>query len=85
MTGSIFNNWLRDFNKRMGYRNRKIVMRMDNASCHKVLNVVPSVMHGMEVYQLSNTTVVMLPKNTRVEVQHMDAGLIRSLKAIYKQ
>ena len=85
MTGNILNNWLRDFNKRMRYRNRKIVLTMDNASCHKVLNVAPSVMHGMEVYQLSNITVVMLPKNTTAEVQPMDAGLIRTFKARYKQ
>ena len=39
----------------------------------------------MEVYRLSNVTVVMLPKNTTAVVQPMDTGIICSFKARYKQ
>ena len=54
--------------------------RTYSASYHMVLNVVPSVMHGMEVYQSCNITVVMLLKNTAAKVQPMDVGLIFSCK-----
>ena len=85
MTSAIFNGWLRNFNQRMRSMGRRVVLTMDNASCHKVMNASPEVLFGMEVYRLSNVTVVMLPKNTTAVVQPMDAGIIRSFKARYKE
>ena len=85
MTGPVFMRWLNSFNSKMRLHNRAVVLTMDNCSSHKVVGIDPQVLHGMECYALSNVTVVMLPKNTTSVVQPMDAGIIRSFKAKYKQ
>ncbi|CAF0988202.1 unnamed protein product [Brachionus calyciflorus] len=72
MTSLIFSDWLEKFNKKMKNSNRHKLLLLDNASSHKTDKV------------FSNITLHFLPPNTTSVLQPLDAGIIRSLKAIYK-
>ncbi|KAG6610524.1 uncharacterized protein IUM83_06475 [Phytophthora cinnamomi] len=72
MTSVIFDEWLHHFNMRMAASNRKVLLLVDNASCHKILR------------NLTHVTVHSLPPNMTSTVQPLDAGIIRSFKARYR-
>ena len=71
MTSILFENWLRNLDKRMGREKRKIAMIMDNCPAH--LKV-----------ELGNVDLVFLPPNTTSHTQPMDSGIIRNLKLYYR-
>lgn len=54
----------------MRITNRKILLLMDNASCHQADNI----------NELSNVRVHFLPPNTTSIIQPMDQGILYSLK-----
>lgn len=57
----------------MSKLNRKIVLFIDNASCHKV------------TVDLQNINVQFLPPNTTALIQPLDQGIIHSFKSNYRQ
>ena len=72
MTSKIWTEYLNDLNKSMIKEKRKILMFVDNCPGH--------------TYQkLSNINLMFLPQNTTSRLQPMDAGVIHSLKASYRQ
>lgn len=71
MTKDIFSRWLRNFDAKM--HGRKVLLLLDNASCHLVsLNLL-------------NVTLKFLPPSTTSTLQPLDAGIIRSFKARYRR
>ena len=56
----------------MGQQNRKVLLILDNVSCH------PSI-------ELSNVDLLFLPPNTTAATQPLDAGIIKYLKLKYRQ
>ena len=73
MTGDLFTDWLRDFNRDMRLKNRKIVLVIDNCRAHPT------------VEDLSNIRIVWLPPNTTSITQPMDQGIIQNLKTFYRK
>ncbi|XP_029654418.1 tigger transposable element-derived protein 6-like [Octopus sinensis] len=70
MTSEIFITWLTITNEQMITQKRKIVLLLDNASCHKYIH-------------LSNIELFFLPKNTTSLIQPLDMGIIKSFKSNY--
>jgi hypothetical protein len=73
MTGEIFAKWLLDFDKQMRQQDCKVLLLVDNFSGHKVPK------------NLKNTKVEFFEPNLTPHVQPMDAGIIRTLKALHKR
>lgn len=73
MTSSLFEEYMRDLNRKMVIRNRKILMFLDNCSAHP---------HQL---RLSNITFVFFPANTTSCLQPMDQGVIKCFKNYYRQ
>ncbi|KAG0441492.1 Tigger transposable element-derived protein 4 [Dictyocoela muelleri] len=73
MNKKIFENWLSSLDKNFIAQNRKILMILDNASCH----LIP--------HKFKNIELIFLPKNTTSKVQPLDQGIIRSFKNKYKK
>lgn len=69
MTSSIFSEWLKNWDKSL---DRNILLLIDQCSAHKNL---PS---------LKRIRVVFLPANTTSLIQPCDQGIIRALKAYYR-
>ncbi|GBL85208.1 Tigger transposable element-derived protein 6 [Araneus ventricosus] len=65
MTSSIFEEWLVNFNKKMRNQARKVLLVLDNATCHA---------HGA---QLRNVKLLFLPPNTTSKLQPLDHGVIK--------
>ena len=75
MTGELFVDYLKWFDKEMELRNIGCALLvLDNAPMH----IVPSSL------RLRRTTVDFLPPNVTSVKQPMDAGIIRSFKAYYR-
>eukprot|EP00102_Acyrthosiphon_pisum_P025954 XP_016663164.1 PREDICTED: tigger transposable element-derived protein 4-like [Acyrthosiphon pisum] len=70
MTGSIMEDWLYTFNNKLKKQNRRVIIFLDNATCHPHLN-------------LSNARLAWLPANTTSLTQPMDQGIIYSIKVNY--
>ncbi|XP_022169931.1 tigger transposable element-derived protein 6-like [Myzus persicae] len=70
MTGSILEDWLHTFNNKFEKQNRRVILFLDNATCHPHLN-------------LSNVRLALLPANTTSLNQPMDQGIIYSIKVNY--
>ena len=62
----------------LGSQTGEVLLFMDSASVHKTAaeNVAPGLRH---------TTVVLLPKNTTSHTQPLDAGIIQTVKLVYRQ
>ena len=73
MTSTIFTEFLRKFDRRMGAQGRRVLLFMDNCSAHK---------HSL---RLQHTTVHFLPPNTTSVIQPLDQGIIRAFKAHYRR
>lgn len=67
MNGRIFEEWLKNVDKKMRRQKRKILLFLDNASSHTELS-------------LNNVKVVRLPANCTSVLQPMDQGIIQTLK-----
>lgn len=76
MTGEIFKEWLREFDKQMAGRN--VILLMDNFSAHE------SAVDEIEK-DLKHTTVIWLPPNSTTKYQPLDQGIIRTWKALWKR
>ncbi|GBB89547.1 hypothetical protein RclHR1_16270001 [Rhizophagus clarus] len=87
MRSDIFGEWLEYINNKFRTQNRKILLLIDNASSHfnpdDHNNRVTE--HTNDNLNLSHVRVHFLPPNTTAHLQPMDAGIIKSFKAIYKQ
>ena len=72
MTSTLFEKWLRKLDCQMRKSDRKIAMVLDNCTAHP------------NISGLTNIKLVFLPPNTTAKTQPMDAGVIRCLKAHYR-
>jgi len=74
MTSSVFQDWLKQFDKSMRLQGKHVVLLVDNASSHTESGLL-----------LTNTKLKFLPPNTTSHIQPMDAGIIRNFKCHYKK
>lgn len=72
ITREGFHRWLTGLNNKMTFERRHILMVLDNCSSHADV-------------QLSNVKLVFLPPHSTSQLQPLDAGIIRSFKARYRQ
>ena len=77
MQVSIFNEVLLKLNEIMKQKNRKIILLIDNAPVHLILDETQEKLDSVEVK--------FLPPNTTTELQPCDAGIIHSFKCHYKR
>ena len=85
MRSDIFGKWLEYINIIFRVQNRKILLLIDNASSH----FNPDKDNNQKIEEsgnlnLSHVRVHFLLPNTMAHLQPMDAGIIKSFKAIYK-
>lgn len=73
MTSTIWTEWLKQWNRRLVFEDKHILLLVDNCSAH------------IDISQgLSHITVKKLPPNTTSIVQPCDMGIIRTLKAHFR-
>ena len=72
MTSPTFEDWLTRFNNHMKRQKRRILLFLDNATCHPALT-------------LSNIKLQFLPPNSTSKVQPLNQGIIKALKARYRK
>ena len=72
MTCTLYQEWLREWDHKLGARNRKILLLQDNFSGH----IVPD--------DLQNIRVENFQPNLTAHVQPMDQGIIRCFKSHYR-
>ena len=72
MTGVMFSDWLRNFDRDMRRKKRNVLLFLDNAPSHK---------HDLK---LTNIMLVFLPANTTSKLQPMDQGIIQNFKSHYR-
>lgn len=72
MTGNIFREYVTQLDKSMRRSNRKIILFLDNATCHPDLH-------------FENVKLAFLPPNTTTHTQPLDAGIIQSCKLQYRK
>lgn len=73
MTRDIFTEWLTNLNLEFAKKKKKILLLLDNATCHVVNK------------PFSNIELFFLPKNTTSKVQPLDQGIIKVFKDNYKK
>ena len=77
MTRKLFFEWLLRVDTYIGQTpGRRVVLLVDNASCHGRSETLPT---------LANVDVIYLPKNTTSRTQPLDAGVIASVKSRYRK
>ena len=72
MTNGIWSDWLRKWDRSLYFQQRKIALLVDNYSARS------------DVKELKCIEVVKLPPNTTSQIQPCDMGIIRTLKAYYR-
>ena len=72
MTIDLFNQYARELNTQMRRQGRKILLFLDNATCHPHI-------------KLSHVTLKFFPANTTSVLQPLDQGAIRAFKARYRK
>lgn len=73
MNGHLFEEWVKNFYKKIRRQQRKILLLLDNASSHQDI-------------QLENMKIVKLPANCTSVLHPMDQGIIQAVKLkFYKQ
>lgn len=72
MTATIFEGWLHKIDNRMMAQGRHILLLLDNCGAH------PRIV-------LRNVKLQFLPPNTTSKLQPLDAGIISTLKALYRK
>ena len=75
ITGHIFCPWVKVFDNRMYNSGRKILLFMDNASVYKASNEL-----SLKAVQL-----VYFPRKTTNSTQPLEAGIMHSLKLLYRK
>ncbi|XP_067941905.1 tigger transposable element-derived protein 6-like [Watersipora subatra] len=73
MVSDIFQTWVRDFDRRMTRKNRKVLLIIDNCPAHPNMNGLMSI------------RLLFTPPNTTSVLQPMDQGIIRTFKSYYRQ
>ena len=73
MDSTLFEEWVREINRKFQRENRKIAMIIDNCPAHP------------DVQDISNVTLLFLPPNTTSVSQPMDQGVIKCLKTLYRR
>ena len=73
MDGALFEECVRDLNKKFESEKRKVALIIDNCPAHPIID------------NLSHIKLVFLPPNTTSVSQPMDQGIIRYLKANYRK
>lgn len=73
MTAEIFEDFIRQIDRKMKIQARKICIVIDNCPAHPMIK------------GLTNVTLVRLPKNTTSKTQPMDGGVIRMVKSGYRR
>ena len=73
MDGVLFEEWVRDLNKKCESEKRKVALITDNCPAHPIID------------NLSHIKLVFLPPNTTSVSQSMDKGIIRCLKTHYRK
>lgn len=73
MTSEIFEKWLRDWDRDLVKKKKKILLLVDNCPAHP------------KVTDLKSITLAFLPPNTTSVLQPMDQGIIRSLKSNFRK
>lgn len=73
MTATIFENWLKEWDRKLIAKGRKVLLFVDKCSAH------PSAI------QLSNINLKFFLPNTTALAQPMDQGIIQNVKIIYKR
>lgn len=71
MTGTLFVQWLKAFDARMGAANRKVALFVDNCSAHPKI-------------QLRNIELIFFPPNTTSKLQPLDQGVICLVKRRFR-
>lgn len=71
MTTSLMEEWLINFNARMVSQKRKVLLFLDNATCHPHI-------------KLSNVKLLFFPPNSTSVTQPMDQGVIYTFKSHYR-
>lgn len=72
MTSAIMEEWILSFNGRMKSQGRKVILFLDNATCHPRID-------------LSNVKLAYFPPNTTSITQPIDQGIIYTLKSFYRK
>ena len=72
MDSDLFEEWVRELDRKFEPQNRKVVLIIDNCPAHPAIG-------GLKAIQLC-----FLPPNTTAVTQPMDQGVIRSLQAKYR-
>ena len=72
MDSDLFEEWVRELDRKFEQQNRKVVLIIDNCPAHPAIG-------GLKAIHLC-----FLPHNTTAVTQPMDQGVIRSLKAKYR-
>ncbi|XP_045541632.1 tigger transposable element-derived protein 4-like [Papilio machaon] len=73
MTSELFEKWLRDWDRDLVKKKKKILLLVDNCPAHP------------NVTNLKSITLAFLPPNTTSVLQPMDQGIIRSLKTNFRK
>ena len=73
MDGVLFEEWVRDLNKKFESEKRKVALIIDNCPAHPIID------------NLSHIKLDFLPPNTTSVSQPMDQGIIRCLKVNYRK
>ena len=73
MSSFLFDEWVKEFDRKFEKENRKIVFIVDNCPAHPIVD-------GLKAIEL-----VFLPPNTTSKTQPMNQGVIRSLKTKYRR
>ena len=73
MSSFLFDEWVKELDRKFEKENCKIVLIADNCPAHPIVD-------GLKAIEL-----VFLPQNTTSKTQPMDQGVIRSLKAEYRR
>jgi hypothetical protein len=100
MCTEIFDDWLLGLNRFAKMGQRQLVLLLDNAKCHSLLQhrmvaewpdrpradiAMEEKLEGLTTWRLSNLRVVFLPPNTTSFVQPLDQGIIACVKARYRK
>ena len=72
MTAELFEEWVRQLDRKFSTANRKIALIIDICTAYP------------HVEQLNSIELIFLPPNTTSHTQPMDQGIIRALKAKYR-
>ncbi|XP_076330510.1 uncharacterized protein LOC143236122 [Tachypleus tridentatus] len=72
MTIPIFTEWAKKFNNNMKLQKRNVLLFIDNCTAHVAI-------------PLSNVKIVLLPPNATSKLQPCDAGVIQTVKLLYRK